>query len=238
MASHFEQSQYIPLSPLPTSQLDGTVVHESSSPHVGPIATGTLPKLTGGEYQSIPLSRRSSIASSVSIASSQARSQAERPFKQVLENTSSLVRKLESVATGRLQRSRYYGWRMGVLCGSCMSAFVLCCNLAVIVLGGVNNSGYKDGIANLMYGEAPYIDRWSTIFHLFINVGSTILLAASNYTMQVLCSPTRHDIDAAHAKGKWLDIGLLSFRNLKAVPRSRAALWLLLALSSIPLHLL
>ncbi|KAL1603665.1 hypothetical protein SLS60_005253 [Paraconiothyrium brasiliense] len=35
----------------------------------------------------------------------------------------------------------------------------------------------------------------------------------------------------------WVDIGMLSFRNLKAIPRKRAALALVLAFSSIPLHL-
>lgn len=233
MASHLEQAQYIPLTPLPIPQVDRSDVHELSTPHASHEA---LPN--GEEIQSMPLSRQSSAASSVSVASSQAPNQAKQSIKQVIDTMNSIVRKLEFLTTGRLQRSRYYGWRMGVLCGSCMSAFVLCCNIAVIVLGGVVNSGYKNGIADLMYGGAGYIDRWSTIFHLFINVGSTILLAASNYTMQVLCSPTRQDIDIAHANGKWFDIGLLSFRNLRAIPRRRAVLWLLLALSSIPLHLL
>ncbi|ORX97055.1 hypothetical protein BCR34DRAFT_497227, partial [Clohesyomyces aquaticus] len=92
-------------------------------------------------------------------------------------------------------------------------------------------------IADLMYGEAAYISRSSTVFHLFINAGSTILLSASNYTMQVLCSPSREDIDIAHTKGSWLDVGLLSLRNLRSIPRRRAVMWFILAVSSIPLHL-
>jgi len=127
---------------------------------------------------------------------------------------------------------------MGVLFGSCMSALVLCCNIAVIMIGSLVHSGYKGGIVNLMYGGASSISRWSTFFHLLINIGSTILLASSNYTMQVLCSPTRQDINRAHTHGKWVDIGLLSFRNLKVIPPKRAALALVLAFSSIPLHLL
>ncbi|KAL9601249.1 MAG: hypothetical protein Q9219_002654 [cf. Caloplaca sp. 3 TL-2023] len=74
--------------------------------------------------------------------------------------------------------------------------------------------------------------------HLLINVLSTVLLAASNYCMQCLSSPTRAKIDRAHARHRWLDIGVPSVRNLFRISRSRALLWSLLALSSFPLHLL
>ena len=46
------------------------------------------------------------------------------------------------------------------------------------------------------------------------------------------------DIDQAHKLRKWLDIGVQSYRNLTFIPFSRAALWLLLGLSSWPIHLL
>lgn len=119
-----------------------------------------------------------------------------------------------------------------------MSAFVLCCNVGLLIAGAVNHSGYdKDGIADLMEDGEVAIERWNTVFHVFINALSTILLAGSNYTMQVMSSPTRSEIDEAHIKGEWLDIGLLSPRNLGFSSRRRAALCIILALSSIPLHL-
>ncbi|KAF2637831.1 hypothetical protein P280DRAFT_520953 [Massarina eburnea CBS 473.64] len=77
----------------------------------------------------------------------------------------------------------------------------------------------------------------NTGLHVVINVLSTMLLAGSNYTIQVLSSPTREDVDNAHAKGQWLEIGLLSPRNLRAIPWKRTLLWLTMALSSVPLHL-
>ncbi|KAH5117022.1 hypothetical protein HBH71_117950 [Parastagonospora nodorum] len=66
---------------------------------------------------------------------------------------------------------------------------------------------------------------------------STMLLSASNYTMQVLSSPTRNDIDKAHAKSEHLDIGVLSMRNLARIPKRRLFLFIIMALSSIPIHL-
>jgi hypothetical protein len=54
--------------------------------------------------------------------------------------------------------------------------------------------------------------------------------------MQRLVAPTRKEIDDAHAKRKWLDIGIPSVRNLTLINKTRVFLWLLLGLSSVPLH--
>lgn len=63
-------------------------------------------------------------------------------------------------------------------------------------------------------------------------------MGASNYNMQCLNSPNREEVDAAHTKGEWLDIGVLSLRNYMYMGRRKVWLWLLLAFSSLPLHLL
>ena len=62
------------------------------------------------------------------------------------------------------------------------------------------------------------------------------MLGVSNYTMQCLSSPTRDEVDRAHAHNKWLDIGVPSARNLSKIRTSRAILWGLLAVSSVPVH--
>ncbi|KAF2630691.1 hypothetical protein BU25DRAFT_334721 [Macroventuria anomochaeta] len=138
----------------------------------------------------------------------------------------------------RLRQSRFHGWRMGVLLGTCVSAFVLLCNIAVVVVGSQTGSGYdRDGVATVMEGNEATVSRWNTVCHIFINALSTVLLSASNYTMQVLNAPTRQEMDRAHTSGKWLDIGLLSVHNLRIISLKRAALCLILAASSLPLHL-
>ena len=77
------------------------------------------------------------------------------------------------------------------------------------------------------------LDLW---LHLGINLLSTLLLGASNYTMQCLSAPTRDEIDKAHQQRISLDVGTLSFQNLRRISWRRVILWWLLALSSIPLH--
>ena len=76
-------------------------------------------------------------------------------------------------------------------------------------------------------------DSW---LHIAINVIGTILLSASNYTMQSISVPTRKEIDAAHTMGKYLDIGLPSLRNLNGWRKK--TLFALLVLSTLPLHFL
>ena len=55
--------------------------------------------------------------------------------------------------------------------------------------------------------------------------------------MQILTAPTGGEIDLAHAAGRWLDIGVLSMRNLRWISRERMCIWILLGLTSLPLHL-
>ena len=56
--------------------------------------------------------------------------------------------------------------------------------------------------------------------------------------MQRLSAPTRKDLNKAHRAYQWLDIATPSFRNLGYIDHWRTAAWLMLAISSLPLHLL
>ncbi|KAK4234231.1 hypothetical protein C8A03DRAFT_38010 [Achaetomium macrosporum] len=78
----------------------------------------------------------------------------------------------------------------------------------------------------------------NTGIHVLINVLSTILLAGSNYCMQCLSAPTREQIDEAHRQSRWVDVGVQSIRNLLYITSpGNKLLWVLLSLSSLPLHL-
>lgn len=82
------------------------------------------------------------------------------------------------------------------------------------------------------------VGRLNTMLHLVINILSTLVLASTNFFMQVLNAPSREELDKAHEKGSWLDIGVPSFRNAFRVSHFKAIMWLLFFLSSIPIHLL
>lgn len=52
--------------------------------------------------------------------------------------------------------------------------------------------------------------------------------------MQSLVAPTRNDVDKPHAKGKWLDIGVPSMRNLRVVGYGQLVIWGLLLITATP----
>ncbi|CAG8949656.1 hypothetical protein HYFRA_00007890 [Hymenoscyphus fraxineus] len=129
--------------------------------------------------------------------------------------------------------SRYSGWRGGVLIASCATFTVLLLNIAFAIFGlVVSKSGMKVG--TLMNGDCGRIGSIDTWLHIIINIAGTCLQAASNFTMQCIGSPTRTEIDSAHARGKYRDIGLQSLRNLTGIRKK--LLYGLLVLSSLPLH--
>lgn len=56
--------------------------------------------------------------------------------------------------------------------------------------------------------------------------------------MQVLNSPSREEVDVAHANGLYLCLGVSSVRNVFRMSRFKTWTWIILLLSSIPMHLL
>jgi hypothetical protein len=135
------------------------------------------------------------------------------------------------------RQTRFSGWRGGVLVAVTCSAFVLLLNIVGAIVAAAAGQP-SDGIATAYTGDCTVASRWITAIHLIINILSSVLLGASNYCMQRLVAPTRDEVDKAHAKRKWLDIGVPSLRNLSSINKNRLTIWVLLAMSSIPLHFL
>ena len=140
-------------------------------------------------------------------------------------------------AKRRKKVTRVTGWRAGAVTCTCSAAVVLLVNSG-LTIWATHSVPIQDGIGTLIDGNCSRIKSWGIWLHLAINVLGTLLLGASNYCMQYLTSPTREEVDKAHAKRRWLDIGVPSYRNLFCIPWDRLFLWSLLGLSSVPLHLM
>ncbi|KAL6415963.1 hypothetical protein AUP68_00169 [Ilyonectria robusta] len=151
------------------------------------------------------------------------------------------------------------GWKLSLTMGASLSLAVLLLNLSVTIW-----STTKERFGDSFHEEDPNKENYdsepmeietsdlrvlhsgscntnsilNTAIHLCINIFSSILLAASNYCMQCLIAPTRGDIQTFHSRGRWLDIGVPSIHNVAKIPKKRGILWCLLAISSVPLHIL
>lgn len=139
---------------------------------------------------------------------------------------------------GLIRRNLREGWRAGILRGAVVACIVFIINLILAIVASTKSKHLSNGRRILYQGNCDMVKHLDTGVHLIINVLSTLLLGACNYAMQVLSAPTRQEIDKAHEKRVWLDIGVLSLRNLKRIDSKRRNLWICFALSSIPLHLL
>jgi hypothetical protein len=91
---------------------------------------------------------------------------------------------------------------------------------------------------NLYEGSCSTSHSINTGLHLLVNILSTLLVTGSNYCMQIMSAPTRREVDLAHSRQTWVDIGILSLRNLGRISKWKVFLWLLLSISSVSLHLL
>jgi hypothetical protein len=134
-------------------------------------------------------------------------------------------------------RTRLVNWRFGVIGWAAAVIVTLFINVGLLVFVSYRRS-FNKGIGTLLKGECSKITAYSTGAHLIINVLSTLLLSGSNYCMQCLSAPTRREINNAHKQGIALDIGIPSLRNLAALDPWKVLMWILLGISSLPLHLL
>lgn len=134
------------------------------------------------------------------------------------------------------------GWKVSATLFATFCTLVLITNLSVLIWTATHRHGPSDMTLILRSGansaECSSIEDLNKWGHLLINVLSTILLSGSNYCMQCLSAPTRSDINASHALGRWLDVGVPSVHNLRWISRKRLYMWMILGLSSLPLHLL
>lgn len=126
-------------------------------------------------------------------------------------------------------------WHTWILICAAGAGVTFCLNIALTVWA--STFGLKDGVATIKEGKCSDIKSWDLWLHLGINVLSTTLLAASNYTMQCLSAPVREEIDKGHRERITFEIGIPSLKNLRRISRRKLILWGFLAVSSIPLHL-
>ncbi len=89
------------------------------------------------------------------------------------------------------------------------------------------------GEALLYSGSCATASGISWILHAVISVLALILIAGANYLFQVLSSPTRPELNVAHNKKEWMDIGIPSVRNFSHIANTRILLAVTIVLSAV-----
>ncbi|OTB05540.1 hypothetical protein M426DRAFT_10585 [Hypoxylon sp. CI-4A] len=86
-------------------------------------------------------------------------------------------------------------------------------------------------------GDCQRTEWINVLFHAFISLTSSLILASTRFFMQILSSPSRKEIDRAHMRLRSLEIGISSLKNLRFVSHIKSIGWLSLLVSSVPIHL-
>lgn len=137
---------------------------------------------------------------------------------------------------GSKPKMKRFGWKTGLVTSLIFITLVLIINFIFAIL--LSRSGPQDYSTTIYKGKCSTTQRLNTLAHVVINTLGVALLSSSNYIMQVLNAPTREEVDQAHARWIWLDIGVPSIRNLKYISRWKGILWTTLLIATIPIHFL
>ncbi|TKA83796.1 hypothetical protein B0A55_00078 [Friedmanniomyces simplex] len=189
------------------------------------------------ELSALPRTRNSAWNDEDDISLIRHDRKSSKPGLGPTERAVRVVSQTPTAVSNRQKRRKLQGWRFGVTCSAYTAFSVLMLNFILTIVAATKFGSVK-GVGTAFTGSCDTVNSWTTWLHILINALSSILLSASNYTMQCLCSPTRKEIDEAHAKGDWMDIGVASVRNIWKIRWTRRVVWWCLALSSVPIHLL
>jgi hypothetical protein len=98
---------------------------------------------------------------------------------------------------------------------SLLALIIVGLNVAV-TLFTATRPNRTQGDRNILFeGNCNRARQYNVAAHFLINALGTILLSTSNYEIQFLSAVTRNEVDVARVEGMWLDIGVLSVRNIE-----------------------
>jgi hypothetical protein len=143
---------------------------------------------------------------------------------------------MHSTSAGDASKPGTFGWRTGLVTSVFCLSLVLLVNVILAIV--LSKLGLQE-FSNVIYeGSCSSTQRFDALAHVGINILGVITFSSSNYFMQVLNASTRDEVDKAHSRRVWLDIGVPSVRNIKYISAWKGTIWACLLFASIPIHLL
>lgn len=124
---------------------------------------------------------------------------------------------------GKGWRSLSSGWKSGVMLNLALILAILIAGFVCLVIAETKIA-FTLGYLDVFTGSCLTARNIDWGLHALINVLVVVFIVGANYIFQVLSSPKRSEISAAHESQKWLEIGVPSVRNFRHIGRGRAAL--------------
>ncbi|RPA95523.1 hypothetical protein L873DRAFT_1845965 [Choiromyces venosus 120613-1] len=106
------------------------------------------------------------------------------------------------------------GWCAGNLFFGLFGTQLVLAYLGTLVLPS-EEQVHVGSVGKLFHGDCGYVDNIDAARRALLAVVSVGMLTAVSYTAQIICAPTRNEVDKLHAAHEYADIGLLSRRNLR-----------------------
>ncbi|RYP80105.1 hypothetical protein DL770_006367 [Monosporascus sp. CRB-9-2] len=118
-----------------------------------------------------------------------------------------------------------------------ISSLVVVSMVAITIWSVAAHTPNSRGVGTYLFGDCPNVSILNSGLHVALNILSGLLLSSGSYCMQLLISPSRHEVDEAHSKGVSLKIGIPNVTNLWHIDRGRVVGWLAMGVTAALLHL-
>lgn len=132
---------------------------------------------------------------------------------------------------------RHPTWRLVVIINITFVGLVLLVYI-VFLTWIYTNLQVKHGVAEVFSGTCPQSSRAAVYAQFATNTFAVLLFAVGTHASQILLSPTRAEAENAHARDRWLHIGVGGLRNMKWIHKRRLIKAVVLLATSILLPLL
>jgi hypothetical protein len=128
------------------------------------------------------------------------------------------------------------GWRRAAAVNTVFMGLLFCAIVtAFLFTGKATQSPLRQ---HFFYtADCSTTNALNLVVHLLLNILSTMILSSSNFFMQILNAPSRDEVNRNHAKNRSVEIGVPSLRNAFLLRRFKTVAWLVLAATSLPVHL-
>jgi hypothetical protein len=128
-------------------------------------------------------------------------------------------------------------WRIVVIINTIFVSAVLLVYIAFLVWI-YTNLQIENGVAEVFSGNCPEASRVATYSHFVTSAFAVLLFAVGTHAAQLLLSPTRAEVENAHARDRWLHIGVGGLRNMKWIHKRRLIRAVVLLMTSVLLPFL